>query len=297
MIKSIIATTRPPFLLLTPCCLSIAISFAVANNVDINLLSLFLIIFGSLTAHASVNMLNEYHDFKTGLDFKTKRTPFSGGSGSLPNHPEIAESVNNIGLGLLGLTVVIGFYLLSQTGWLLIPIVLLGCLLVYFYTGKITHSPFLCFIAPGTAFGLLIINGAYYVLAKELDFTVFTVSLIPFLLVNNLLLLNQIPDIEADQSVGRSHLPILIGKQKTIWVYCLGLIAAYLLLLLCVAVEFLPTQSLLSLLTLLLTIPAINLSLRYFENIEKLQTALALNVGLTLSFPVLISVGIIWQSL
>ena len=56
-------------------------------------------------------------------------------------------------------------------------------------------------------------------------------------------------------------------------------------------------KCLLALLTLALAIPAINLSLRYFDDMEKLQTALALNVALTLSMPVLISVGIIWQSL
>jgi 1,4-dihydroxy-2-naphthoate octaprenyltransferase len=33
-----------------------------------------------------------------------------------------------------------------------------GILLVYFYTDKITHSPMLCLIALGLAFGPLMIN-------------------------------------------------------------------------------------------------------------------------------------------
>jgi 1,4-dihydroxy-2-naphthoate octaprenyltransferase len=34
--------------------------------------------------HVAVNALNEASDYKTGIDFNTERTPFSGGSGTLP---------------------------------------------------------------------------------------------------------------------------------------------------------------------------------------------------------------------
>ena len=46
---------------------------------------------GRRGAHLAVNMLNEYFDFKSGLDFKTQRTPFSGGSGTLPANPHLAR--------------------------------------------------------------------------------------------------------------------------------------------------------------------------------------------------------------
>jgi len=43
-----------------------------------------LALLGAFLAHVSVNTLNEYYDFKSGLDLETIRTPFSGGSGALP---------------------------------------------------------------------------------------------------------------------------------------------------------------------------------------------------------------------
>src|SRR5665647_1852854 len=92
-ISHLIATSRPAFLLLPPCSLSLSLAYAIYQGISINLLHLLLIFSGALAAHASVNMFNEYEDFKSGLDFHTQRTPFSGGSGTLPAFPELAESV------------------------------------------------------------------------------------------------------------------------------------------------------------------------------------------------------------
>src|SRR3972149_4971344 len=39
---------------------------------------------GLLLTHISVDVFNEYFDFKSGVDLKTQKTPFSGGSGALP---------------------------------------------------------------------------------------------------------------------------------------------------------------------------------------------------------------------
>ncbi len=43
-----------------------------------------LALLGLLLAHVSVNVLNDYFDYRSGVDLKTQRTPFSGGSGILP---------------------------------------------------------------------------------------------------------------------------------------------------------------------------------------------------------------------
>lgn len=294
-LSHIIATSRPAFLLLPLSSLSIALAYVISENISINLLHLVLILLGALAAHISVNMFNEYEDFKSGLDFYTQRTPFSGGSGILPAMPELAESVRIGGMASLLLTTLIGFYFLWVSGWGLFPVGILGILLIYFYTQKITHWPLICLIAPGLAFGPLMICGAYYILSGHYSVAVATTSLIVFFLANNLLLLNQFPDQEADQNAGRCHFPILIGRQKSAWVYTFFLLASYTLLLICVYLAFLPPYSLLGLLSLVLPIPAARISLLYPDDIERLKPALALNVAVTLSTPVLVTVGIVWQ--
>ena len=291
----VLATSRPKFLVLTLCCLSLALATVVAENITINYLHVALVYTGALAAHASVNMLNEYQDFTSGLDFQTHRTPFSGGSGTLPMAPELAKLVQLVAIGSLVLTILIGFYLLSVSGWSLLLIGLPGILLVYFYTDKITHSPMLCLIAPGLAFGPLMINGAYYVLSGHYSVAVFFTSLIVFFLVNNLLLLNQFPDLEADKNSGRHHLPILIGRKKSAWVYVGFLTASYAVLLLNVALSFLPVYSLLGLLSLPLAIFAATMIIRYADELDKLKSALALNVIIALATPVLVSIGIVLQ--
>lgn len=294
--SQIIATSRPNFMMLTPCCLLPAIAFAIAEQLPINYLHLLLIFTGALAAHASVNMFNEYGDFVSGLDFHTQRTPFSGGSGTLPLAPELATSVR-IGAAIcLLITLLIGFYFVWASGWGLLPIGGVGVLLIYFYTPKITRSPLICLIAPGLAFGPLMVGGAYYVLNGQFSTAVFAASMIVFFLVNNLLLLNQFPDLEPDRNAGRHHLPILIGRKKSAWVYVFFSVAAYTVLALSVWLSFLPLFSLLALLSLPLAVTAAKMAVEYADDMDRLKPALALNVAVTLSTPVLVAAGIIFQS-
>ena len=294
-ISHILATSRPAFLLLPLSCLLLPLTYAISQGISINWLHMLLIVIGALAAHISVNMFNEYEDFKSGLDFHTQRTPFSGGSGILPAFPELSGSVRIAAMACLLITVLIGLYFLRVSGWGLFPLGFSGILLIYFYTRKITHWPLLCLIAPGLAFGPLMICGAYYILSGHFSVAITMASLIVFFLVNNLLLLNQFPDLEADRNAGRCHFPIVMGRKKSAWIYTGFLIAVYMQLLICVYLAFLPVYSLLGLVSLALAIPAARLSLQYPDDMERLKPALALNVAVTLSTPVLIAAGIIWQ--
>ncbi|MGR8932692.1 MAG: prenyltransferase [Gammaproteobacteria bacterium] len=294
---TLIRTARPAFLLLTPCCLSVAVAFALYEDIEIDPVNLILILLGSLTAHISVNMLNEYHDYQSGLDLLTQRTPFSGGSGALPEYPQHADAVHQGGVLCLALTTLIGLYLVWQVGLGLLPIGVAGTLLIYFYSPFMTRHPLFCLLAPGIGFGPLMISGAYYLLSGHFSLAVLMTSLIILFAVSNLLLLNQLPDWEADRKAGRLHVPIVLGRKIAAQVYLGFLIAAYAVLLLTVYLKLLPVYSLLGLLTLMLAIPAALLALRFYDDRSRLLPALGLNVALTLCLPVLISLGLLWQSL
>lgn len=289
---SILATSRPPFLLLTPCCLLVAVAHVIADNLTLVFPRLLLILMGALAAHISVNMFNEFEDFASGLDFKTRRTPFSGGSGTLPGMPGLASSVRLGAMASLLLTVLIGWYLVGTVGWRLLPIGSAGILLIYFYTTKITHRPLFCLIAPGLAFGPLMICGTYLVLSGHNSPAVFGSSLMVFFLVNNLLLLNQFPDLEADREAGRCHLPILIGRRKSAWVYLFFMFATFASLLANVGLGLLPISSLLGLIPVLLAIPLTARVIKYADDVEALIPALGLNVAVTLLTPVLLAAGV-----
>ena len=89
------------------------------------------------------------------------------------------------------------------------------------------------------------VMGTNLVLSGENSWTAFIASLVPFFLVSDLLLLNQFPDVEADQTVGRRNLPIVIGRQISSLVYGAFLLAAYLTIIFGVWFEHLPKACLL----------------------------------------------------
>ena len=289
----IFAASRPRFLVLTPSCLMPVVACVIAEGEPINYLNLILIFIAALAAHMSVNLFNEWEDFTSGLDLHTQRTPFSGGSGTLPAYPEMADAVRAAAIISLSITIAIGLFLVGTGDWYLAFIGLLGIGLIYFYTSKITHHAWLCLIAPGLAFGPLMMGGAYLAFGGQKGLGVFMVSLMVFFLVNNLLLLNQFPDLEADKRFGRLHLPILIGRQNATWFFVIFLVAAYLILLTGVWLKVLSVYSLLGGLTVLIAIPVANKVIQHAEHVELIKPTMALNVAIALATPVLVAIGII----
>jgi 1,4-dihydroxy-2-naphthoate octaprenyltransferase len=291
--KALLGPMRLPFLVLPPACVLLGAGTAIWTQGEINPFHVVLAFIGAVTTHISVNALNEYFDFRSGLDLRTQPTPFSGGSGTLPARPELARSALTTGLVALAITVLIGLYFLAVWGWSILPLGLLGLLITLAYTPWVTHSPFLCLIAPGLGFGLLMVMGTDFVLSGEYTWTAFVASLIPTFLVSNLLLLNQFPDVEADESVGRRHYPIVLGRRKSSIIYGVFLFLAYLAMIVGVLLALLPVASLLGLFTILVAVPTVLGVYRYAENLEKLVPYLGYNVLLTVVTPVLVAVGLL----
>jgi 1,4-dihydroxy-2-naphthoate octaprenyltransferase len=290
--KFLLDPIRLPFLILTPACVLLGLATAFMTSRQINWFHLILVLIGAISAHISVNVFNEYFDFKSGLDAKTTRTPFSGGSGRLPENPEMERSTWIMGWVFLTMIVVIGIYFGFKIGLGIIPLGLLGLLIIYFYTEWITRYPLLCLIAPGLGFGPLMVMGTDFVLSGGYSWTAFIASLVPFFLVSNLLLLNQFPDMEADQSIGRKHYPIQIGKVKSSRIYLAFLILPFLAIASGVLLDIFPLSSLIGFLSLLLVLPLTRGVLTHAEDTEKLIPTLGQNVIINLVMPVLVAVGL-----
>jgi 1,4-dihydroxy-2-naphthoate octaprenyltransferase len=290
--KFLLDPMRVPFLILTPACVVAGLAAAIWTSGQVNWFHFVLVLIGALSAHVSVNIFNEYFDFKSGLDADTKRTPFSGGSGRLPESPEIARPVLIMAWIFFGITALIGLYFVFTIGSGLIPLGLLGLLIIYFYTEWITRFPLLCLITPGLGFGTLMVMGTDFVLTGQYSWTAFLASLVPFFLVNNLLLLNQFPDVEADQNVGRKHLPIKIGKEKSSWIYIVFLLLPYAVIVFGIITGYFPLSSLIGFLSLPLVILNSWGVLQHAENTEELIPFLGQNVLINLVTPVLVAVGL-----
>lgn len=292
ILKDFTGPMRLPFVILTPACVLVGLGTAVWSTGEVNYIYFTLALIGAIAAHISVNAFNEYFDFKSGLDHRTHRTPFSGGSGTLPEKPELARQALIVALAAIMITALIGLFFLRVRSMSLLPLGALGLLIIIAYTPWFTRNPVLCLIAPGLAFGPLMVMGTDFALTGGYSWTSLIASLVPFFLVNDLLLLNQFPDIEADQSVGRRHLPIIFGRKVSSLIYGTILLLAYLSIVLGVTLGHLPRTSLIGLLTLLIAVPVIVGVYRHAESVENLVPYLGKNVIINIATPVLFAIGL-----
>jgi 1,4-dihydroxy-2-naphthoate polyprenyltransferase len=292
-LKLLFGIMRVPFLLLTPACVLLGLGTSIWTTGRVNWFHFVLLLVAAICAHISVNAFNEYFDFKSGLDSKTQHTPFSGGSGTLPARPDAARLASATALISFAVTALTGLYFALLRGVSILPPGILGLFLLVAYTPWLVRNPFLCLIAPGLGFGPLMVISVHIALTGIYSWTAFVASLVPFFLVSDLLLLNQFPDVEADRSVGRRHIPILLGRRSSSLIYNLFLLSAYLTITLGVAFRLLPPISLLGLLTAFIAIPAGIRAFRHADDLPGLVPAQGLNVLVNLLTPVLVGIGLL----
>jgi 1,4-dihydroxy-2-naphthoate octaprenyltransferase len=292
-LKVWLGPARTDFLYMDAACVLLGAGAALWTHGAINVWHVIVAFVGALAAHVSVNALNEYFDFRSGLDLGIDRTPFSGGSGTLRERPDLARWALGLGLGALALAGLIGVYFLIASGWGLLPLGLVGVVTIVVYTPWITRLPAVSLIVTGLGFGLLMTNGVYYVLTGEYNWTSFFASLIPFFLGNCLLLLNQYPDVEADKAVGRRNYPILMGRRASSGLFWALMAGAYLSLLAGVGLGHLPPLALLGLGTLPLGIVTASGVRKWADDLPHLLRYMGYNVLVMLITPAAVGVGLL----
>ena len=193
-LKGIITVIRVPFLLLA---LILGILGAAVAWYEARLFGspfhsgyALLATFGLLVAHAAVNIFNDYFDARSGLDYKTRRTPFSGGSGAAPEGLLTVGEVLWLGLGCIVILVPIAVFFVVKSGLMLLPLLVIALLLIIFYTPVILKTPWPEW-SPGLGLGILPVLGAYFVHTGHYSLNALVASMPSFFLVHNLLLLNE----------------------------------------------------------------------------------------------------------
>ena len=282
--------TRPQFLLL-----SIVLAFlgtCIAWYDGAFYLGYALLAFiGLLLAHISVNVLNDYFDYRSGIDLEAKRTPFSGGSGVLPAGLLKPRQVLWLGLVSFLLAMPIGVYFVIARGWLLLPLLLVAAVCILLYTPFITRLKWPEW-APGVGMGTLPVLGAYFVQTAAYTLPAVVAAIPSGILVHNLLLLNEFPDVEADKKAGRKTLTIVMGKARASIVYSALTLIVYLWIIGGVVAGKMPLFCLIALLTLPFAIKAIQGALKY-QQISRLVPAMGNNVLVVLLTQFLLGIGYI----
>jgi 1,4-dihydroxy-2-naphthoate polyprenyltransferase len=183
---------------------------------------------GVVFLHASVDLLNDYWDYKRGIDIATKRTKFSGGTGVLPENLLKPRTVYIAGLVFLILGASIGTYFIAIRGVTIAIILGFAVIAIYFYSTTIVNAGL------GELFvaikGAMIVLGSLYVQNATLEPAAMYGGAIVGLLSATVLFINSFPDYEADKSKGRRTLVIILGRKVASTTFPMFIIAAYALI-------------------------------------------------------------------
>ncbi len=200
----------------------LALSYCYQPN-NFNIFYAILTYIGIFCLHSSVDLFNDYWDFKRGIDLITKKTKFSGGTGVLPEGLLKPTEVYRAGIIFLILGLSIGSLFVFVKGYVIAIILGFATLSIALYSNKLVN------IGLGELFvgikGVLIVIGSFYVQTSTIILESIIVGGIIGLLSSLVLYINSIPDIEADQEKGRKTLAIILNthSQSKIFTFVLGL--------------------------------------------------------------------------
>ena len=245
---------------------------------------------GSILVHMTVNVINDYYDYVSGIDLNTQRTPFSGGSGVLTSYLLKPKQAFWFATICLLIAMVIGFYFVMVRGWLLFPLLLVAGFSAYFYNVYLAKW-LVGELFAGLNFGPLLVLGSYYVQTGKYSWEALVASLAPGMLTANLLFLNEFPDREADQKGGRKHLVIILGKEDARILFVAFLVASYLCIIIGVLTKMMPVVTLIGLLTIVFGWKAAKGALKHYNDTLQLVPVLGANVITILGTQALLAIG------
>ena len=230
---------------------------------------------GVLCLHASVDLLNDYWDYKRGIDKATRRTKFSGGTGVLTENLLHPKAVYRIGILFLIIGALLGMYFVAIRGVTVAIILGFAILAIYFYSTSIVNAGL------GEIFvmikGTMIVLGSFYVQVGVIQPAAIYVGAIIGILSASVLFINSFPDYDADRNGGRKTLVIVLGKQKAAKIISVPIIAPYVLITVGILLGYTKPFSLLCFLSLPYAIKIIK-NISEHECVDKFVPTMAATV-------------------
>jgi 1,4-dihydroxy-2-naphthoate octaprenyltransferase len=230
---SALVITRAPFLSasIIPAFIGAAYASTILESGAFSTLDFILATIGVMLLHLASNVFNDYFDWTSGTDQANNVyfQKYSGGSRAIELGLITERGTRRVAVSLLVASAAIGIYLTFQAGTGVLIFGLAGALAGFFYTApplRLVARRGLGELAIGVTFGPLITGGMFYTLTSTFSWTSLLVGLPIGLLIANILLINQVPDMEADASTGKNHLVVTFGKENAVLIYALTVVAA-----------------------------------------------------------------------
>jgi len=251
-LKAYAGVARAPFLLLPVTLVAVGGGVAFLEG-SFSWIRTTLALVGLVALHMAVNIFNEWSDMRTGIDLATERTPFSGGSGTLPQGQMSLGKALAFGIVCSAVGLAVGMYFLATIGLAMAPLIVIGAVCVLVYTDFLARIG-VGEIAAGIGLGGGPVVGTALVNTGAISASALAAGIPATLMTFNLLLLNEFPDQAADQAGGRRNLVLLLGRRRAALLYALAALATPLSILVSVVSGLLPVAGLVAMVPSLLLV-------------------------------------------
>ena len=141
-------------------------------------------------------------------------------------------------------------------------------------------------------FGLVAVNGSYFVQLEELDWLPFVLSIPVGMLSTAILVVNNVRDIDTDRRAGKMTLAVRIGRERARGLYAALVLGAYAVLAIGLAATAGPALALIAFLSLPLALAPIQ-RVRGRTDGPSLNQALAQTGALLGAFSLLLAIGLL----
>jgi 1,4-dihydroxy-2-naphthoate polyprenyltransferase len=261
-----------------------------ADDPSINWLAFAAALVGSILIQIGTNLANDYSDAKRGADTADRLGPVRVTSAGLIA-PKRVLHATWIAFALASLC---GIYLATVAGPVILLVGVLSIAAGVLYTGG--PRPY-GYAGMGELFvflffGLVAVNGSYYVQLEELDALPLLLSVAVGCLSTAILVVNNLRDLDTDARAGKRTLAVRIGRERTRSLYYGLLVVAFITLPVAIAAGDGPWSAAIGLASAPLAIKPLS-AVQTRTDGPALNAALAGTGALLGAFSVLVSVGLV----
>jgi 1,4-dihydroxy-2-naphthoate octaprenyltransferase len=190
---------------------------------------------GVVLNHIALNMTDDYFDFRHSVDLARNRekNPYSGGSGVLTSGLLTPAAMRRVLTAFYVITIAIGVFLAAARGWQVLIFVAFGIACSYFYTAPPVRYGYwgLGELSQLVNFSLTIGLGSFFVQAQRIAWEAAWAVLPLGFMMFSMITINEIPDELDDRRGNKRTLVVRFGPRAAIGLYALGMVCAYLIII------------------------------------------------------------------
>jgi len=177
----------------------------------------FAALVGSIFIQIGTNLANDYSDAKRGADTADRLGPVRVTASGLITPQRVMRAT----WIAFGVAVLCGIYLTAVAGWVILLIGILSIAAGVLYTGGPRPYGYagLGEVFVFLFFGLVAVNGSYYVQLEQLDALPLGLSISIGFLATAILVVNNVRDVETDRRAGKMTLAVRMGRRNAVALY------------------------------------------------------------------------------